>query len=340
MNVKDVNTEKECLYALINGLTGLAYLRTPEGNVVFANPKFIETQGEPQNQKCFELLFRRTEPCTNCQFGWTDATSTFTPWQCVIKDTIYEVYQYPFKDPDGRKLFLMQLLDITERKLAEEEIVRLDRLNLLGELAAGIAHEVRNPLTTVRGLLQLLRSKDYAQADLEYFDLMISELDRANGILSEFLSVSKNNKLFTASKLNELVASIYPLVLADATNQNKVVVLELDDVPELRVNEREIRQLILNLTRNGLEAMKPGGALTLQTYPDSNGIVLAVQDQGTGISQEILQHIGTPFRTTKEGGTGLGLSTCYSIAEKHGAKIEVTTSDSGTEFIVRFRIPS
>jgi signal transduction histidine kinase len=234
----------------------------------------------------------------------------------------------------------MQLLDITQQKIAEEEIARLDQLNLVGELAASIAHEVRNPMTTVRGFLQILKSKDTFQENSEYFDLMISELDRANLILTEFLSIAKTKKgLYSKVKLNVLVESLCPLISADAANQDKQVMLETDDVPELAINEREMRQLILNLTRNGLEAMKAQGILKIKTYIDGQSIILAVQDQGAGISQEILERLGTPFLTTKEKGTGLGLTTCYGIAERHSAKIDVESSPAGTTFYVRFKIP-
>ncbi|MDQ7095299.1 ATP-binding protein [Desulfosporosinus sp. PR] len=336
---KSLEDEQKRLYAILNGLPGLVYLRTHEGKVVFANHTFRETHGEPDNRKCFEILFNKEEPCSYCQLSL--ASNISNQWQCVIKDTIYEVFQHPFDDLDGTPLFLMQLLDITKRKLAEEEIAHLDRLNLVGELAASIAHEVRNPMTTVRGFLQILKNKNTIPENAEYYDLMISELDRANSILTEFLSVAKaSNKLFTQVKLHNLVDSLYPLVMADATNQDKQVVLETKEVPELSLNEREMRQLVLNLTRNGLEAMQPKGTLTIKTYRDADSVVLAVQDQGSGISQEILERIGTPFLTTKEGGTGLGLSTCFTIAERHNAKIEVTSSASGTRFLVRFKGPA
>ncbi len=331
---KSLEDERQRLYALLDGLPGLVYLRTIEGKVIFANHNFKEIHGDPDNKQCYEILFNRDELCTNCQY---DETKSPRQWQCVIKNTILEVYQHPFYDSKGTQLFLMQMLDITERKIAEEEIARLDRFNLIGELAASIAHEVRNPMTTVRGFLQILKGRDTSQENAEYFDLMISELDRANGIITEFLSIAKTKtQLHVVVKLNNLVESLYPLILADATNQDKQIVLETAEVSELIMDEREIRQLILNLTRNGLEAMLPRGILKIITYEDKNGIVLAVQDQGTGISEDIMARIGTPFLTTKENGTGLGLSMCFRIADRHNAKIEVKSTSAGTTFLVRF----
>ena len=337
---KSLEDEQKRLYALLNGLPGLVYLRTREGKVIFANHNFKEIYGEPNNRKCYCILLGKDEPCINCHSEATSGTKILKQWQCVIKDTIFEVFQHPFRDSDGTQLFLMQLLDITKRKLAEEEMARLDRLNLVGELAASIAHEVRNPMTTVRGFLQILKSRDTLHENADYYDLMISELDRANGIITEFLSIAKTKtELYTVVRLNNLVDSLYPLILADATNQDKKVVLETEEVAELSMNEREIRQLILNLTRNGFESMFPSGILKIKTYTDSNCIVLAVQDQGTGISKDIMERLGTPFLPTKEGGTGLGVATCYNIAERHNAKIDVESSSSGTTFYIRFQLP-
>lgn len=331
--------EQKRLYALLNGLPGLVYVRTCDGQVIFANHNFKEIHGEPDNRKCYHILLNKDEPCSNCHTHATSGTKLLKQWQCIIKDTIFEVFQHPFQDSDGTQLFLMQMLDITKRKLAEEEMARLDRLNLVGELAASIAHEVRNPMTTVRGFLQILKSRDTLHENADYYDLMISELDRANGIISEFLSIAKTKtELYTVVKLNNLVDSLYPLILADATNQDKKVVLETEQVTELTMNEREIRQLIFNLTRNGFEAMPSRGVLKIMTYMEANNIVLAVQDQGTGISKDIIERLGTPFLTTKERGTGLGLATCYNIAERHNAKIDVESSSSGTTFFIRFQL--
>jgi len=332
-----LENEQERLYSLIDQLPGLVFLRTIEGEIVFANHNFKEIYGEPNNKKCHYIFYNKDKPCSQCCH--TSKTEMQKQWQCVIRDIIYEVFQQPFQSPDGTQLFLMQMNDVTKRELALEQVTRLDRLNLVGELAASIAHEVRNPMTTVRGFLQILKSRDISHENEEYFDLMISELDRANSILTEFLSIAKTKtNLDTGVKLNNLVNSLYPLILADATNQDKQVVLETEEVTELTMNEREIRQLILNLTRNGLESM-PKGILKIMTYMETNSIVLAVQDQGSGISEDIIARLGTPFLTTKEGGTGLGLASCYSIAEKHKAKIDVESSSSGTTFFVRFELP-
>lgn len=228
--------------------------------------------------------------------------------------------------------------DITGRKQIEKEMARLDRLNLVGQMAAGIGHEIRNPMTAIRGLLQLLMDKKECKRFKEYFDLMIYELDRANSIITEYLSLARNKKHEVYKQnINSILNALYPLIKADAMRTDKDILLELEDVPDLMLNEKEIRQLILNLARNGIEAMSPGGRLTIKTFADGEEeVVLAVQDQGKGIASDTLDKIGTPFFTTKDNGTGLGLATCYSIAARHNAGITIETNPEGTTFFVRF----
>jgi PAS domain S-box-containing protein len=243
-------------------------------------------------------------------------------------------------DDTGNTLYYEgTITDITQRKEAEyfeREISRLDRLNLVGELAASISHEIRNPLTTIRGFLQMLKSKEDS-SDKGYYDLMIEELDRANTIISDYLGMAKDKPLELRScHLHEIIASLYPMILADARYSDKQVKLDLEDAPLVYVDEKEIRQLMLNLTRNGIEAMSPGGTLTIGTRSENDNALLFIRDEGPGFDQLLLNNLGTPFLTTKENGTGLGLAVCYRIAARHNANIKLDTGPQGTTFWVTF----
>ncbi|AET69355.1 PAS domain S-box [Desulfosporosinus orientis DSM 765] len=246
-----------------------------------------------------------------------------------------EIKLYPIEN--GLSIYFQ---DISSRKKSEEEMARLDRLNLVGQLAAGIGHEIRNPLTTIRGYLQLIGDKpDYAILK-PTFDLMISEVDRANSIITEFLSLAQTKKTeLKLQNLNDILDQLYPLLQADALSQNKQLRFILGYIPTLELNAKEITQLILNLTRNGFEAMAERGCLTIESYLQDGKVVLAIDDEGCGIPPENSIKIGTPFFTTKDTGTGLGLATCYRIVEAHGAKICVDSSSSGTTFYISFPIP-
>lgn len=234
----------------------------------------------------------------------------------------------------------MILWNTIKQKEIEKQIARLDRLNIIGEMAASIAHEVRNPMTTVRGFLQMLAKKEHNSPHISFYHIMIEELDRANGIITEFLSLAKNKAVnLKYANLNKIIRAIVPLIEADARVSNKNILLELSEIPDLFIDEKEIRQIILNMVRNGLEAMKDRGEVRIRTYCEGEVVVMAIADQGPGIKKEILENIGIPFQTTKENGTGLGLPVCYSIAARHNAKISVNTGDNGTEFFVKFTVP-
>jgi len=227
--------------------------------------------------------------------------------------------------------------DITELRSYQQEIARLDRLNLIGEMAASIGHEIRNPMTTVRGFLQLLQERERDTQDREMMGIMIEELDRANLIISEYLSLAKNKIVELSRKnLNEEIKHLLPLMEADAVRQDKSIQTDLTEIPDIAMDKNEIYQLILNLVRNGLEAMAPGGLLTIRTFYEEEKVVLSFRDQGPGMPPEVLEKIGTPFFTTKESGTGLGLAVCYSIAYRHNAKIDIESGPDGTTIFVRF----
>jgi len=241
---------------------------------------------------------------------------------------------------DGKPVGVMEFnKDITQQKNMEKEMARLDRLKLIGQMAASMSHEVRNPMTTVRGFLQLLAKKECNEKYGEYYELMLSELDRANDILTEYLSVARLREPdFKMQDLNKILMSLKPLLQADARKINKVIVFDLAVIPERLLDGGEIRQLILNLCRNGLEAMIAGGEVVrIATSLQGEEVMLAIADEGSGIDEDIIGKLGTPFLSTKDKGTGLGLAVCYGIVAKHKATMEVRTSPAGTTFVVKFR---
>lgn len=228
--------------------------------------------------------------------------------------------------------------DISTRKTLEQDLSRLDRLNAIGQMAASVAHEIRNPMTTVRGYLQFFANKQEFYHYKSQFGLLIEELDRTNLIIKEYLSLSQHKIVdFKISQLNTIIESLYPLVKADANAANKDILLNLGLIRELYLDDKEIRQLVLNIVRNGLEAMSHGGVITISTYEQEKEVILSIKDEGQGIPIHILENIGKPFLSTKETGTGLGLAICYRIADRHQAKIKVVSNADGTTFFIHFK---
>ncbi len=243
-------------------------------------------------------------------------------------------------DLNGKLCHITGHIDITQQKRVEKETARLDRLKLIGEMAASIGHEIRNPMTSVRGFLQLLNEKECYREDETYFAIMIEELDRANQIISEYLNMAKDKVVSLQPRyLDALINSLYPMIQADANYKEIPVILKLGKPPMPLIDEKEICQMILNLTRNGLEAMSNGGILTIGTATEGNDIVLYVQDQGPGLAPDVEDKLGTPFVTTKDTATGLGLAICYSIAARHNARIGIETGSEGTKFKIYFPMP-
>lgn len=230
---------------------------------------------------------------------------------------------------------------IDQKREMQKQLARLEELNIVSKLAASISHEVRNPLTSVRGFLQLLGRKPDTQNYRAYFELMIEELDRANTIIEEFLStVRQSGEDKELISLNTILTNLQPILEADALKNAQHIELVLQSIPEVSVSRRKVKQMILNLVRNAFEAMEKKGTLTIKTFQENGSVVLAIQDTGQGIPPEILAHIGKPFLTTKDQGTGLGLAVCYNIAAEHDAAIQVETGPGGTTFFIKFPAPA
>ncbi|HNX92759.1 MAG TPA: PAS domain S-box protein, partial [Syntrophomonas sp.] len=240
-------------------------------------------------------------------------------------------------DLDDKQCRLSIMKDISEKKRYEQEIARLDRLNLVGKMAASIGHEIRNPMTSVRGFLQMFNAQEDSNEKKVYYNLMIEELDRANAIITEFLSLAKDKTAdLRPQSLRGIIARIQPMIDAEALMHGKHVRLLPGSDHQLLLDENEIRQMILNLIRNGLDAMDPGGTATISIEETEREVILCVTDQGRGINPNIIDLIGTPFVSSKDNGVGLGLAVCYSIATRHGARIEFETGDQGTVFRIYF----
>jgi hypothetical protein len=218
-----------------------------------------------------------------------------------------------------------------------KSMVKWDRVKIMSKLAASVAHEIRNPMTSVQGFLQLLQSDEDLIDHKHDFSLMIDELERANGIISGYLSLARQTeRSIQKHDLNQTLTALLPLLKADALKEDKDVVLVTSEIEDILVDCNDIRQIVFNLVRNGLESMPAGGVLKMRTYMHNRDVILEVEDNGYGISQEVQAQLGKPFITTKEHGTGLGLYVTYSILKSYQASVQVTSTPQGTTFILGF----
>ncbi|MEA1961291.1 MAG: PAS domain S-box protein [Bacillota bacterium] len=238
---------------------------------------------------------------------------------------------------DKQQCVISVLTDVTEKKHLERELEKLERFQLIGEMAASIAHEIRNPLTTVRGFLQMFAEDNEKQPD--NLHLVLEELDRANAIISEYLSLADQHKMKLEKRdLNQILVSVYPSLYVRASMDGKTVILEQGDISRgVMVDDGEIRQMVINLVNNGLDVTPCGGQVTIRTFMEQGDVILSVSDQGEGMEPEMIERIGVPFFFNKYNTTGWGLAVCYKIAMYHNAVINVSSSPGGTTFLVRFK---
>ncbi|NEW06573.1 PAS domain S-box protein [Paenibacillus sp. SYP-B3998] len=214
--------------------------------------------------------------------------------------------------------------DITERKRTEELLRKSDKLSVAGQLAAGLAHEIRNPLTSLRGFLQLLQSD--MKGKQHYFDIMLSELDRINFIVSEFLVIAKPEAIhYKKSSLQAILHTVMALLETQAVLCDAELLLEFEsDIPTIVCSEMHLKQLFINLVKNAIEAIpKDGRILITVTMHGPDQVRIRTQDNGCGIPIERVKQLGEPFYTTKEKGTGLGLMMCFKIVEAHKGTMNI-----------------
>lgn len=231
--------------------------------------------------------------------------------------------------------------DITQLKKTQELLIKSDKLSAVGQLAAGVAHEIRNPLTALKGFLQLLKTNNAKEQ--YYIEIMQTELQRIEFIVNEFLFVSKPQAThFVTRTLESIVMSTIELLQPQALLGNIEIEAEImPGLPPVSCDEHQIKQVFINILKNALEAMSHGGTMRIQANPSNNGSHLTIRfiDEGCGIAPERLPKLGEPFYSTKEKGTGLGLMVCYRIIEAHGGYMEIRSKlDEGTT--VEITLPS
>jgi PAS domain S-box-containing protein len=235
----------------------------------------------------------------------------------------------------GRAVIQSVIRDISARKRNDAFLERTDKLSAIGQLAAGVAHEIRNPLTTLKGFTQLIKSK-YNEP---YCAIMLEELDRINLIVNEFMLLSKPQIAnMKQNNLKMLMDNVIILLEAQAIFNNVQIISELEEhIPPIFCDENQLKQVFINIMRNAIEAMSNGGNLIIQSQVSSSKVLLRFIDQGDGIPPEQILKLGQPFFTTKEKGTGLGLMVCYNIIEAHKGTIYIESEQSrGTTVNITF----
>ncbi|MFD2673474.1 EAL domain-containing protein [Marinicrinis sediminis] len=241
----------------------------------------------------------------------------------------------PIWGKDGQlEQVIIAARDMTEQRKTETLIRQSDRLNVVGELAAGVAHEIRNPLTAIKGFVKLLQQN---QRKDHYYEIMLEELERIEMIVTELLMLSKPQAVtYSDVQLNELLHDLITLLDTQAIMNNIGFKLITDqDIPVMKSNVHQLKQVLINLIKNAMESMNHGGIIELSTAYADHWVYIRIVDEGSGISEERMKNLGEPFYSTKEKGVGLGLTVSNKIVKELGGTIRITSKvGEGTDVVV------
>ncbi|MFC7440239.1 two-component system sensor histidine kinase NtrB [Laceyella putida] len=234
--------------------------------------------------------------------------------------------------------YMLVIEDVTALRLLELQVRRNNRLATIGQIAAGTAHEIRNPLTAIKGFLQVIghKLKDDGQGkECGYIEIMLKEIERISNLVGEILLLSKPRQTdLRAVNVTKVLREILPIIKNEALLHNIDVFFEksVSPLPVVIADGEMLKQVFLNLCKNAIEAMKQGGLLTIRlaTMVSERKLRVEIIDSGTGIPDDVREKIFEPFFTTKENGTGLGLPICRQILLELGGTIEPDSSESGT----------
>ncbi|THE09986.1 sporulation kinase [Bacillus timonensis] len=243
-------------------------------------------------------------------------------------------------------LVVLLIENLNHQIQLQRELRRSEKMNVISQLAASVAHEVRNPLTTVNGFLQLIiRDDNITEKQRNYIDITLSELNRAQSIINDYLSLAKpNNSSTQLINISEELAKTVELMTSYTNIQNIEVETSIEKLLFINGNKDEIKQVLINIIKNAIEAIGNDGMLMIEAFSKENNITVKITDNGPGMTKEQLSKIGTPFYSTKDKGTGVGLTICFQIIEQLKGSIEVESAiGKGTTFIIklpRYQPPS
>lgn len=248
--------------------------------------------------------------------------------KCKIKKHIDEKKQIPY--------YLVVMKDVTDKKEIEEMVIRSEKMSVAGQLAAGVAHEIRNPLTSIKGFLQLLEA-GVDRKDV-YYKIMVDEIEKIEKITSELLYISKPlTDQKKEENVDKMIEDVVNLLKSQAKLKNITIKHVQSENAMVLCDRSQIKQVLLNLIKNAIEALEDNGMIHVVVKKINSKTQVDVIDEGPGISEEIIHKLGEPFFTTKPNGTGLGLMITKQILERHDARLEIFHNEvKGSTFRIIF----
>ncbi|HQC71066.1 MAG: ATP-binding protein [Clostridiaceae bacterium] len=227
--------------------------------------------------------------------------------------------------------------DFTQKKKLEEHLLHVEKLATAGQMAAELAHEIKNPICSVKGLVQLMGKKHCLEGS-KYYEIITNEINRISALTQGFLTLTQKRPVFTKTCISSIIDEIIPLIESNA--EVKKIYIDVDmqkDIPMVNADRESIRQVIINIVLNGIDVLHENGKMNISIWYDQiNELVkMEFKDNGDGIKPEYLDKIFEPFFTTKENGTGLGLAISRKIIEGHYGKLFAFNNyEGGATFVI------
>lgn len=218
-----------------------------------------------------------------------------------------------------------------------EDLRQKEKLAVIGQMATAIAHEIKNPLSSLKGFTQLQQEKD--KGDEQYYPIMLNEIDRINAIVNDLLILGKpNTAVKTPKKLIDIIEYVISVIDPHAQRKEIYIEYDVDQSAMLLCDENQMKQVFINLIKNAMEAMPNGGTIITHGKVENDKVFVSVKDEGCGIPPETLAKLGEPFYTTKQNGHGLGLMVTKKIIEEHDGKFNIS-SEIGKGTIITIQLP-
>ncbi len=269
--------------------------------------------------------------------------------QCMCNQKTYHFFislsMLPsLESNDNHEEMLIVINDLTEKREMERELFRSEKLKVVGEIAAGLAHEIRNPLAIIKGFMQLF-SKEEAKMKKSNYDIIVKEIDRVNHFVTDLLNIAnpKPQDISKSTQINTLLNDLLILQNSQLENKGILLVKKLEPLPIIFTDPSKLQQVFINIIQNAVDAMKERDQLEVSTKHlfNEEKICIIIADTGTGMDLTTLEKLGTPFYTTKETGTGLGLTTSYRIIEEMNGTITVSSEvNKGSTFKITLPLQS
>ncbi|MFZ6017137.1 MAG: PAS domain S-box protein [Nitrospirota bacterium] len=315
---------------IFESISDMVYFNTRDYVIKSINKAVSKRLGKPPEEiigkKCYEVFHGRNEPWPECPHH--KAVETKKAFVEEVEDTnlagTFITSSSPIFDSTGEFIGTVHVVrDITELKNLQEKFLIRERMAVLGEVAARVAHEIRNPLVSVGGFAKRLEKKLDGNLK-EYAGIIAREVERLEAILNEILSFVKETRL--AKEMvnpDRLIDEVISLIKSDLDARRIVLVREPGEPHEVYIDPNRVKEALLNILTNAVQAVGANGTIFVKTYINDNNAVVEIKDTGRGISEEDLPFIFDPFFTTKGSGTGLGLAITHRIIDEHKGRIEV-----------------